>query len=165
MNQRLLVPLIAFVASIACADDPISRLPACRFEAASPSATWSRVPAPFDDISFSMPSTFHQASEQTRFMHGGGQWNGPGCDVTVSYGMWGLSSFNPEGAENVCQTVINGIPAVLISSSSNETHGLTAWLRTKAEPYEPVLAIRCSGKDDFSLARAVVGSITRTASK
>jgi len=134
-------------------------LPPCPELAAAVPDGWSMVQAPQDDIAFALPSEFHRDTGKPFFIHSGERWVRKGFEVKITYGKWGLSSFKPELADDVCRAEINGVPAVVFSRSKQSRRELTAWIRVAGEAYEPVLGIKFAQPTDEPLARQILGSL------
>ncbi len=166
MMHRLILPSILAVASaVGAADDPVNQLEKCPESDAATPVGWNVVVAPDKDIAFALPPGFEEATDPPFFVHGGVLWNGPQIQVSVTYGHWGLSSFDLGKDDRVCRTTINGIPAVLIATSGDGWHSLSAWVRTGAEVYEPVLGVTFDRGDDAAVAKHVIASVRRTSDR
>ena len=159
-------PIIVLVVVVLIAhQSAAAELPKCHEEETSLPDGWQQIQALGEDITFALPPDITLAEPQPKFMHGGTLWAKPGLTVTLMYGMWGMSSFNVEGANRVCQTQISGIPVVLVVRSGKNGNNMTAWMQTKAEPYEPVLSIDFADWDDIAVARHVIGSAQRSSTR
>jgi len=146
--------VVAFLAVVqAFSSASTAGLPKCHEEATALPDGWQRIVAPNNDIAFALPPEFVWSEDQPAFIHGGGLWSGSGIEVTVSYGHWELSSFDPDQADRVCRTRINGLPLVLIVDSGEGWNSMTAWIQTKAKIYEPVLGVSFAQWDDIAVAR------------
>src|ERR1043166_3328292 len=109
MKRFTAILLVLLPVSAPLADDPLSRLPKCYEESTAAAVGWIKTLAPHRDIGMLLPPSLTLAKEQPQFMHGGALWSGPGLEVTVTYGVWNLSSFDHSGAISRCQPRINGI--------------------------------------------------------
>ena len=161
MSVTAIRVLAAVAIVIAAGPHALTALPKCHQEATALPDVWQEILAPSEDITFALPPGFAMPENQPAFMHCGALWSGPGIEVKVSYGMWGMSSFKLEDADRVCQTQINGIAVVLIVQSADRWNSMTAWMQTKADPFEPVLSVSFLDWDDVAVARHIIGSMQR----
>jgi hypothetical protein len=157
--------IILLAAVLASATGSLAGLPKCHEEATADPDGWQQIVAPHEDIAFALPPEFAWSENQPASIHGGGRWAGSGIEVTISYGHWALASFDPEDADQTCQTEVNGLSVVLIAQSGVDLNSITAWIQTKAQVYEPVLGISFTDWDDVAVARHIIGSVRRIKEK
>jgi len=134
LSLHLLVLLAALATPAHRAAEELKGVPRCGAAAPAVPSDWKRTEVR-DGFSIAMPACFEEAAEQPRFVHGGTVWRCNEQSVTVSWGMWGLSSFSDEAAKR-CTATVGGVPALVMTSPDE----VRIWYLT-GTVHEPVVSV------------------------
>ncbi len=136
----------------------VAALPVCSArDVVAPPSHWERHSA--RGFSWLQPGNC-QRKDDTSFAHGGEQWACGSADIRVTWGHWGLISFEDVTA---CRVELRGIPAVVMQGADLSKGRIVWYLLGVGSRHEPVIAV--SGSDAALHAVAFSGTrIPRDAS-
>ena len=110
--------------------------------------------------SLSLPAEFKKDAS-ARFVHGGSAWESNGRHAQMSWGIWGLSSFDSVRTGKPCRLECAGRQAIRFDSQDSSGVGVVLWLRGSGEPDELVVSARSPALADKALVNAIVLSVCR----
>lgn len=96
----------------------VETLPVCKANSANIPTSWTTIDLEGSPVTFRLPPNakmeFDREPGSGRCIHGCERWSGDGLDVLVSYGYWGVNSFNDTRWQHACRVPRNGMSIVLM---------------------------------------------------
>ncbi len=168
----LLIGTFAYSTQIPAQGPLMSPNPCQLLEKAAISEDWQTFPIdPESTLVISLPG--EPISDTTSWLgpHGGSRWSAEHLTITVNYGHWDESSFDPEDWKGSCLMPLGGYPSRIFLSSSPSYSTVYAWIVEKSElnekgemtisSFDPVIKVSAKSDEVSEKAFAVLRSIRR----